>query len=1093
MLTVCLLGKFDVKKNQTRIDIPSRPAQSLLAYLILNASGTHRREKLAGLLWPDSSERNARNNLRQALWRLGKSLGKSYFSADKASVGVNPGSTYWLDVDILRHGREDTAALIESVSVYEDRLLPGFYDEWILQEQEQLHLIYEDRVQQLLNRQAEQSCWQEMRRWAEHWIHRGTLSERPYQALMKAHAGLGDLAGMTAVCQRCSHALETGLGIGPSLETRDLFRHLGSEKRHPAEKYPQKKGKAFDTPVNLPHYPTPFMGRTDEIQLISTLLTDSANRLVTITGFGGMGKTRLAVEVARKLCSTFADGVYFVALAPIDDPVFMVSLIAETLGFSFHVRDQREQWDADLQIQQINGFLRHKHLLLVLDNTEHLITTAQRSMAEWKKGAETVISEILGSAPQVKILTTSRERLNLQGETLVTLEGLNFPKQSEPLEEIETYSAVRLFLKGAGQVQPGFALLTENARDVVEVCRRVDGVPLAIQLAAAWVELLSPREIVREIQKSLAFLETALADVPVRQRSMQSVFESTWQRLTPTEQKKFQKLSVFRGGFTIKAAQAVTGISLPVLRSLVNKSLVRPDTRGRHQIHELLRQFGLEQLAKFPGLETAAKDSHCAYFATVLETLEHDLAGQSQGSALAEIEVEIDNIRIAWKRAVTHCRFDWMEQIMESLCEFYRIRGELNEGFETFHPTAIALGWQGLSDSRTTPAQGRLFQEILETLDAAAHISTSPDRKKQIMGKVLARYARFHCESPNREASALQIRHSALEILSKTGDLHEMAWVLRYLAHAGLTPRETQTLYKKALALFTDFNDHRGSADILFRLGLTAAQMGEFQRAGQLYRDSLTKSRDLGSRQTVMFCLAELGLSQWALGLYSRATELCRESLPLSAEIGYPSFRATILRYLSRIRLSQGDAGAAGRLLEDAVTIYTGLGLKGMQAEALGEKARIAFVEKAYVKARQLARESIRMCRDRTHKRGLVVPLTILGEASLALNDLSTARSCLRTALKTALDLWMPSFALDALSGMIPLVAAAGKATPAKELAGFVAEHPGAWQWSRHRAELFLNTRGASEIRTGAMDFNDVVKNLDVLFGAQPSLSDLFV
>jgi predicted ATPase len=293
-------------------------------------------------------------------------------------------------------------------------------------------------------------------------------------------------------------------------------------------------------------------------------------------------------------------------------------------------------------------------------------------------------------------------------------------------------------------VRPGFALTPDNLASVSDVCRLVEGMPLGIELAATWAELLSPAEIVIELQNSLDFLETTLRDIPSRQRSLRSVFEATWARLTETEQAVFQQLSIFRGGFTRAAVQTVTGVSLPVLMVLINKSLLRVDFKGRYQIHELLRQFGAERLAASPTDEAATRDRHCNYYAAFLNDKETDLIGPKQGQAFAEIEVEIDNVRAAWNWAVAQAKFDEMEQLMESLCEFYRIRGKLDEGYETFNPTARTLGWPGFYTPEVLPDNRQTFDETMHILDANGSGRENKNRTQAILSKVLARYSRFY-------------------------------------------------------------------------------------------------------------------------------------------------------------------------------------------------------------------------------------------------------------------------------------------------------------------------------------------------------------
>jgi predicted ATPase/DNA-binding SARP family transcriptional activator len=754
MLEVRLFGKFEVRLDGRPIEIPSRPAQSLLAYLMLNADRSHRREKLAGLLWPDSEEVNARNNLRQTLWRLRKAVGEDYFLADRVSVGFNPNANYRLDVAILQEGvaeKDSADALIRSVSVYEDILLPGFYDDWVVLEQGRLQAIFEDRMQMLLDRLVEEARWREVREWAERWIAQGQVPEPAYRALMMAHAGLGDQATVATVFQRCAEALDKEIGVESSTETRELFQRLTAGRGLPRA---QAGGTESGPTVNLPLQPTPFIGRENELARLAALLADPTIRLVTILGPGGIGKTLLAIEAAKTQSEAFADGVCFVSLASLDDPNLIVSPIAEAISFPFYVRDQTEHWEFDPQKEQLLAYLREKQMLLVLDNLEHLLPPPLSPASGGEGGGAGLIADILRVAPKVEILTTSRERLNLHGETLFALDGMSYPKReaieargtpsAEESQDMAAYSAVQLFVQSARRVQPGFELTSDNLVDVVDICQLVDGMPLGIELAAAWVELLSPAEIAAEIRNSLDFLATDLRDVPDRQRSIRSVFEASWHRVTKTEQDVFQQLSVFRGGFAREAAQNATGASLRTLMALVHKSLLRPDLEGRYQIHELLRQFGAERLAKLPAEEAAARDRHCTYFATFLKHKEADLVVQNQGMALAEIETELGNVRAAWDWAVAQGKLEEIDQSMESLCEFYRIRGGLDEGFETFNPAVLALGWEGLRTPEDLPAGHEMFNETMHMLGLDTFSPESGAGKREILGKVLARYSRFY-------------------------------------------------------------------------------------------------------------------------------------------------------------------------------------------------------------------------------------------------------------------------------------------------------------------------------------------------------------
>lgn len=1060
MLEVKLLGQFEVRLDSQPVEIPSRPAQSLLAFLILNIGTAYRREKVAGLLWPDSSENNARNNLRQALWRIRKSIGDGYLQADKMSITFTAEKNFWLDAQVLEMATASNApvdVLEEAVSIYEGELLPGFYDPWVSLERERLQGVFEQKIQRLLQLLIKEGRWDDANQWAERWISFGQSPEPAYRVLMTSAAGRGDQAGVVAAFHRCVKAIEEDLGVEPSHETLELYEKLTSGE---AIFQANKKDVRAGPPVQLPHHLTPFIGRQEELASLSKLLADPDVRLQTILGPGGIGKTRLAIEAARAQAESFADGVYFISLASVDDTGFITSQIADVLKVQFHLRHKREDWNNDTQIEQLHAYLKEKQLLLLLDNCEHLLTSTLPRLPAWEKSLDQQVTDIVQTAPQVKILATSRERLNLHGETLLPLDGLEFPASvvfdSPGLSDPAAADAIQLFRQGARRVRPDFELGPDNLADVVDICRLVGGIPLAIELSAAWVELLSPKEIAAEIRNSLDFLETDLGDIPDRQRSMRLIFNSTWGRLTPIEQEVFQQLSVFRGGFTREAAQAITGVSLRNLMALVNKSLLRFDSEGRYQVHELLRQYAAERLAEDPVAEAAVKDRHCSYFSTFLMNKEPDLRGLSQGQALTDIEIEIDNVRTAWRWAVAHEKFNEIEKAMESVCEYLRIRGRLDEPWRFFQPAATALGWEGFGKPEDVPDSDAIFNEIVQLLNTTQAGAENSDERQLILGKILARDNRHWCESPRSHWKACQTRRQSLKLLSQFGERLEIAWLLRYGAHTLLTPWQSIALYKRALAIFEEFGDERGSIGARYRLGWTAIQVGDYQEAERLFRDTLAMAQKLERPEIVMDCLLELGYVHWVFGDYGRAWEYCQQSILISAEIGYHSQTANNLRYLARIVVSQGDFRAAEGHLKDSLEIYEKLGLRGLKGEVLGELSHVAVRRGDSIAANDLAEHSLRICREQEHQVGMIEPNTVLGEVALDLGELESAGRYFSRAIKLASDTWRPSSCLHALVGLVRLLAAQGDVEGAYRLGTFVLYNPASWQWSKDIATDLL-------------------------------------
>ncbi|MBI5567153.1 MAG: hypothetical protein HY870_19805, partial [Chloroflexi bacterium] len=364
MLHVKLLGQFSLQSDDQPVDLPSRPAQALLAYLMLNAGTAIRREKLAGLLWPDASDTNSRSNLRHALWRIRKAIGSDYLNADDLAIAFNAETPYQLDVEALDYNTRSnpsTEALMACVSVYAGEFLPGFYEDWIALERERWQATFERKMELLIERLIGERRWRETLEWAEHWLAQGQVPESAYRALLAAHYHLGNTANIAAVYQRCAEALRKELDVDPSEQTRALYKQLSQgqspygapdiqppiEAASPIEAAAEAAPRPVP-PHNLPPQATAFVGRTRELAEIDDRLRgDPACRLINITGPGGIGKTRLALEAAHQHLSEFADGVFFVPLAPLAAAHLIAPTIAQALSLPV-------PWQADPRTQLLS-------------------------------------------------------------------------------------------------------------------------------------------------------------------------------------------------------------------------------------------------------------------------------------------------------------------------------------------------------------------------------------------------------------------------------------------------------------------------------------------------------------------------------------------------------------------------------------------------------------------------------------------------------------------------------------------------------------------------------------------------------------------
>lgn len=426
-----------------------------------------------------------------------------------------------------------------------------------------------------------------------------------------------------------------------------------------------EQGAVVTVPHNLPAQVTSFVGRQQEVQEARDLLGQS--RLLTLTGPGGIGKTRLALQLAGAVLPTFPDGVYFIPLVSVSASDNMLWAIAERLDFQFRQSGKPQD--------QLLEYLADKRLLLILDNFEHLLDSAS------------LLADMLRYAAQVKMLVTSRERLRLYGEAVFGIHGLALPV-SERIEDLRQSESLQLFVQRAHAANPGLILDSSDLQDIAHICRLVEGMPLGIELAASWVDMLLPSEIAHEIEHSLDILSAELQDVAASQRSIRAVFERSWNLLTAPQQQAFQKLSVFRGGFTREAAEVVMGVNLHSLHVLVSKSLLRYDPEtGRYEQHELLRHYAAVELED-SGESAAMRQAHAGYFADFMAASWIRMCGSEQSEALREADADIENARAAWQYWIEQSNVQELSKFFNAFWIIYDIKG--------WYPAGVALFQQGI-------------------------------------------------------------------------------------------------------------------------------------------------------------------------------------------------------------------------------------------------------------------------------------------------------------------------------------------------------------------------------------------------------------
>ncbi len=772
-------------------------------------------------------------------------------------------------------------------------------------------------------------------------------------------------------------------------------------------------------PTNLPPQPTLFVGREAELAQIAAQLHNPACRLVTVIGPGGIGKTRLALEAAAARRPDFPDGVYVVPLAALSSGSLLVSTIADALAFPLY-------GGADPEAQLLS-FLRERRMLLVLDNFEHLLEGTR------------LLAQILDHdhAPGVKLLVTSRERLNLLEEWLIPLQGLHFPHDDGATHAVAEYSAVQLFVQRAAQVQPGFGLTAAVQPAVLRICRLVEGLPLGIELAAAWARLLPCAEIAAEIAKTLDFLATSVRNVPARQRSLRAAFEHSWALLADDERQVFARLAVFRGGFRREAAEAVAGASLAILSALVDKSLLHAHQSGRYEVHETLRQYAAEKLEAMAGESDQAHDRHCGYYLALLQhTSQDELVGRLK-DVLPKIDEDLENVRSAWSWAVAHDKLEEIGISIHGIHHYHQMRSLFREGLDVYEHAVERLS--GASES-AAPDPGRAAQ------------------RAAVIGGLLTREGWLYLHRGLFDQARDRAQESAAWLRSTNAPpKRAQNLLLQGMIAAMLGPHEQakQSLWE-CIAITKETGQRMIRATALQGLGMACTALEDYAEAHQHLRESLAIFQALGYQWGIAQCLQYLGDVARARAEYAEAQQRYQESLTVRTDLGDRWGMAIALGRLGSLARTIGAYADAQQRYRESLAIFTALSHRLGMGMALGNLGRVAFAQGKLAEAHQLHQESLALSRAVGNKRAIAISLNQLGLVRHALGDYRTARQAFDEALTTALEIGMAPLALEVLAGLAALVAHEGAAERAIELLALALQHPAGTQRTRERAGRLL-------------------------------------
>jgi len=1000
-IEVRLLGTFAVTFGGAPLDtLKSARLQALFAYLLLHRQFPQSRQHVAFLFWPDSSEAQAQSNLRNLLHGLRYALpdADARIEFGSRTVQWRPDSPVDLDVTDFelafaevesqwKPGESGNAehlvpAVRRAADLYLGDLLPSCYDEWILAPRERLREKIQLILERLVDLLKKQGDLTGAILYTQRLLRQDPLLEENYRRLMSLHLANGDRAGVLNVYKQCAHIFKRELGIEPGSSTVAIMRQAreagiqppgagglgpGASKGKPSEVPSVVPGAAESevlvesTPNNLPAQTTIFFGRDQDLAAVAALMRRPDVRLVTLTGTPGTGKTRLAISVAAGLLKAFPDGVFFVPLAAVDNPDNVVPAIGATLGVSEPVMGSL--------LQGLQTRVAAERVLLVLDNFEQVLAAAP------------AIASLLAACPQLKLLATSREALNLRGEHEYSVSPLPAPPRDVSLrpEELLNYESVALFLDRAQEVSPQFALSTANARTVADICRSLEGLPLAIELAAARVKVLPPSAILARLDRRLKLLTGGRLDLPPRQRALETAIAWSYNLLDETEGSMFRALSVFSGGFTLEAAETTVGMRndefgmrnkagpniphsdnvLGALSSLLSKSLlVRPETPAadagdwRFYMLETLKEYAWEKLLE-SGEAAAVCRQHALYFMDFAESSRRESSGPQQQEWLSKTDREHDNLRAALRWAIEQGEAEIAQRIAGALGIFWERRGYFTEG----------RSWLG------------------QALDLEPHAAS--------LYRAAALYS----------AGILALRQRDYDV-------------------ARPSLQQSRDLYK-------ELDDKEGQSNALSGLAIMTLDR-DYEQAVQLHMESLALRRQIGDKAGIARTLQNLGMVEMSRGNWSEASTLTEEAHAIYREMGSPMVAYT-LYVLAMVAAGQGNYDLSRARFEECLEIARQLQNDWLTAWALHGFGNLLYDAQEYEQANRALAEALDLFTKLGDKLGEAQALVSRGREAQRTANYSEAKRLYGQALALGRELDNDGILGSYLAGMAGLAAAAGQ------------------------------------------------------------------
>lgn len=1039
-LAIFTLGPLRIELEGQPIQTSRHKALALLIYLA-RCQEKQSREALSALLWPDYEQGKAFAYLRRALWELHSLLGEGCLEASREEIWLNRQVDVYLDVAefqshlaaLKQHNHPETtvcpdclAHLNNAALLYRGDFLAGFslrdspvFEDWQIFQGEQLRQDYALALDRLANLLYLVDSFQEAGMFAQRWLALDTLNEEAHRLLMKLFERTGQRHLAIRQFQECQRVLQAELGVTPGPATRALYEAIisdefASKPQMPTERIKIEKPAAgsgqtiqlLDEAViskesvsanNLPTLETGFVGREKETGHISTLLSDPGCWLLTLLGPGGIGKTRLALEVGSRQSAQFPQGICFVSLSMVETERSIAPAIARALCLAFRQNGPPPE-------DQLFDFLSKKSLLLILDSFEQLVPWAG------------LLKKIHTHAPSVKLLVTSRQRLLLRGERVLEVKGLHYPRDQARVTTgslqgaFRRYSALELFLQTARRSQETFQPSLQDTSAIIQIAQLLEGMPLGLELAATWLNTLTCQEIAAEISRSLDILETTLVNITERQRSMRAVFDHSWKLLSRREQTILPRLAVFRGSFSRQAAERIVGASLRDLSGLVDKSLVRRAANGRFELHDLLRQYNAGILERLPVDSQETHGRHCAFYCARLSEWNEQLSSLKQGQALSEIETDLENCQNAWDWAVSRGQFEWMEQAVEGLGMFYLRRARLREGWDTYRKANEAITGLALTeiDVQRACLSARLFtwqavlnmnlerfEEAEQLLQEAWQILVrfQPDSPQAIPVRIFASVIQGLLANLQHDPSAsLRSYRQAIEfsLLAKTKSPKFFIFAWRFLM-GGSVSQELYLEIERNLEYVKQGGDPFELGCHLFTLGIAELYHAfRLERADPLLYASIHNFEQVGDPSTQMMMFKTLGYLLLAQGKFEDCHQLKQRELALVENIGDLRLIGITHAEIGEVLCHLGKYGKAEEEIRKGMAL-----VKDRSAVEFALRHRylgdVLLAQEKYLEAREAYKFSFRYFQSVGEKGWMFTALTGLSRAELALGEHSNA------------------------------------------------------------------------------------------------------